>query len=35
MKYTYILWDFNGTILDDVQTGIDCVNTLLKRPGTC
>ena len=33
MKYTYILWDFNGTILDDVQTGIDCVNTLLKRRG--
>lgn len=33
MKYTHIFWDFNGTILDDVQTGIDCVNVLLKNRG--
>ena len=33
MKYTHIIWDFNGTILDDVQTGIDAVNVLLKRYG--
>lgn len=33
MKYTHIIWDFNGTILDDVQTGIDCVNVLLKKRG--
>lgn len=26
----YIIWDFNGTILDDVQTGIDSVNLLLR-----
>ncbi len=32
-KYTHIFWDFNGTILDDVQTGIDCVNVLLKNRG--
>ncbi len=32
-KYTHIIWDFNGTILDDVQTGIDAVNVLLKRYG--
>ncbi len=32
-KYEYILWDFNGTILDDVQTGIDSVNFLLSRRG--
>ena len=33
MNYTHIFWDFNGTILDDVQTGIDCVNTLLEKRG--
>ena len=32
-KYDYILWDFNGTILDDVQTGIDSVNFLLSCRG--
>lgn len=26
----YVIWDFNGTILDDVQTGIDSVNLLLR-----
>ena len=31
MRYTDIIWDFNGTILNDVQTGIDAVNVLLKR----
>ena len=31
MNYTHIFWDFNGTILDDVQTGIDCVNELLEK----
>lgn len=29
MKYTHILWDFNGTILDDVEAGIKSVNKLL------
>lgn len=33
MKYTHIIWDFNGTILNDVQTGIDAVNVLLDRYG--
>lgn len=33
MKYTHIIWDFNGTILNDVQTGIDAVNALLDRYG--
>ena len=33
MKYTQIIWDFNGTILNDVQTGIDAVNVLLDRYG--
>lgn len=33
MNYTNIIWDFNGTILNDIQTGIDAVNVLLKRYG--
>jgi phosphoglycolate phosphatase len=32
-KYTHIVWDFNGTILDDVGIGIDSVNVLLKKRG--
>ena len=31
MKYTHIVWDFNGTILDDINIGIDSANALLKR----
>ena len=31
MKYSHIIWDFNGTILNDVQIGIDAVNVLLKK----
>lgn len=30
-KPDYVIWDFNGTILDDVQTGIDSVNLLLRK----
>ncbi len=33
MKYSHIIWDFNGTILNDVETGIDAVNVLLERYG--
>lgn len=33
MKYTHIIWDFNGTILDDVDTGIKSVNTMLSARG--
>ncbi len=33
MKYTHIVWDFNGTILDDVNTGITSVNTMLAARG--
>lgn len=29
--YDLIIWDFNGTILDDVWHGISAVNTLLSR----
>ena len=30
-RYTHLVWDFNGTILDDIQLGIDCVNVMLKK----
>lgn len=33
MKYTHILWDWNGTLLDDVMISIDCVNILLGKLG--
>ncbi|MBQ7820875.1 MAG: HAD family hydrolase [Clostridia bacterium] len=33
MKYKYIVWDFNGTIVDDVRIGIDSVNPLLAARG--
>ena len=33
MKYTYCIWDFNGTILDDVALGMNSVNTLLCERG--
>ena len=33
MKYSHIIWDFNGTILNDVQIGIDSVNVLLRKYG--
>ena len=33
MKYEHIIWDFNGTILDDVETGILSVNKLLRDRG--
>ena len=33
MKYDHIIWDFNGTILDDLDTGIRSVNKLLSDRG--
>ena len=33
MKYTHVVWDFNGTVLDDVETGIRAVNRLLVERG--
>lgn len=32
-RYTHLIWDFNGTILDDVQLGIDSVNAMLAPRG--
>ncbi len=31
MRYQYIFWDFNGTIIDDVHNALGCVNDLLAR----
>ncbi|MBQ8431662.1 MAG: HAD family hydrolase [Clostridia bacterium] len=28
--YTHIIWDFNGTLLDDVAIGVVCANRLLR-----
>lgn len=33
MKYKYIMWDWNGTILDDLQLNFEVENTLLSRRG--
>lgn len=31
MRYHYIFWDFNGTVIDDVRNALGCVNDLLDR----
>lgn len=31
VKYKYIAWDFNGTILDDVYAALESVNDILSR----
>lgn len=31
MKYNLIIWDFNGTLTDDLQIGIDSINSVLER----
>ena len=33
MNYTHIIWDFNGTLLCDMQAGIDSVNKMLSERG--
>ena len=33
MRYSYIFWDFNGTIIDDVGNALQCVNDMLERKG--
>ena len=33
MHYDHIAWDFNGTILDDVHSGVGATNILLSRRG--
>lgn len=31
MEYTNVIWDFNGTVLDDLRPCIDVLNVLLER----
>ena len=31
MRFDRVIWDFNGTILDDVDTGIESADELLSR----
>lgn len=33
LRYKYIIWDWNGTLLDDVNINIEIINTLLKERG--
>lgn len=33
MNYSHVLWDFNGTILDDVSIGMESINVLLRSRG--
>ena len=33
MKYSLIIWDFNGTIIDDLDLSLNSINTVLKRRG--
>lgn len=32
-KYTHVVWDFNGTILDDMDIGIEAANHMLRARG--
>lgn len=31
MKYKTVIWDFNGTLLSDMQISMDAMNTVLER----
>ena len=33
MKYSYVFWDWNGTIIDDAVASMDSVNLMLARRG--
>lgn len=33
MKYTYVIWDWNGTLLDDVQANLATANDMLACRG--
>ena len=33
MRYHNILWDWNGTLIDDAVTSLDCVNDMLSEMG--
>ena len=31
MNYKYVVWDWNGTLFDDVQISVDAVNYMLEK----
>ena len=31
--YTHLIWDFNGTVLDDVDVCMECINRMLVKRG--
>ena len=31
MKYKHIIWEWNGTLLDDVCLSIECMNKMLEK----
>lgn len=31
MKYKYVIWDFNGTVLDDTAVSMNAINKVLKK----
>lgn len=33
MKYDIVIWDFNGTVLDDTAVSMDAINTVMKMRG--
>lgn len=33
MKYTHVIWDFNGTVLRDMEVGIRAINQMLAARG--
>lgn len=33
LRYTHVIWDFNGTILNDVAVGVESINEMLAARG--
>ena len=33
MPFSHVVWDFNGTLLDDVSIGFETINVVLKKHG--
>ena len=33
VKYTHLFWDFNGTVFEDMQAGLDSTNEMLRERG--
>lgn len=31
MKYNHIIWDWNGTLLNDIDLAIECMNNMLRK----